>query len=86
VFGVSRLAPRLIPRFGDQRLMLIGMIPVVVGMAWLSQVSPATDYWSGVFGPMVLLGGGMGLVFVPLTQASLAGVATVGWSGVSWQA
>jgi EmrB/QacA subfamily drug resistance transporter len=74
VFGVSRLAPRLIPRFGGQRLMLIGMIPVVIGMAWLSRVSPATDYWSGVFGPMALLGGGMGLVFVPLTQASLAGV------------
>jgi hypothetical protein len=54
--------------------MIIGMIPVVIGMFWLSRVSPSTDYWSGVFGPMVLLGGGMGAVFVPLTQASLAGV------------
>jgi EmrB/QacA subfamily drug resistance transporter len=74
VFGVSRLAPRLIPRFGGQRLMLIGMVPVVIGMAWLSRVSPETGYWSGVFGPMVLIGVGMGLVFVPLTTASLAGV------------
>ena len=74
VFGVSRLAPRLLPRFGGQRLMLIGMIPVVIGMAWLSRVSPSTGYWSGVFGPMVLLGAGMGVVFVPLTTASLAGV------------
>ena len=74
LFGVSRLAPRLIPRVGGWRLMVIGMIPVVIGMAWLSRVSPATDYWSGVFGPMVLLGGGMGAVFVPLTTASLAGV------------
>jgi hypothetical protein len=54
--------------------MVVGMIPVVIGMAWLSRVSPSTDYWSGVFGPMVLLGGGMGAVFVPLTTASLAGV------------
>jgi EmrB/QacA subfamily drug resistance transporter len=74
LFGVSRLMPRLIPRVGGYRLMLIGMVPVVIGMAWLSRVSPSTDYWSGVFGPMVLLGGGMGTVFVPLTQASLAGV------------
>jgi EmrB/QacA subfamily drug resistance transporter len=74
VFGVSRLAPRLMPRFGGQRLMLVGMIPVVIGMAWLSRVSPQTGYWSGVFGPMVLLGAGMGVVFVPLTTASLAGV------------
>ena len=74
VFAVSRLAPRLIPRVGGYRLMLIGMLPVMAGMAWLSRVSPGTDYWSGVFGPMVLIGAGMGVVFVPLTTAALAGV------------
>ncbi|HEX9041804.1 MAG TPA: MFS transporter [Trebonia sp.] len=74
LFAVSRLAPRLIPRVGGYRLMLAGMLPVMAGMAWLSQVSPATGYWTGVFGPMVLLGAGMGVVFVPLTTASLAGV------------
>ena len=74
LFAVSRLAPRLIPLVGGWRLMLAGMIPVMAGMAWLSRVSPGTDYWSGVFGPMVLLGVGMGVVFVPLTTASLAGV------------
>ena len=74
LFAVSRLAPRLMSRVGGWRLMLAGMIPVIAGMAWLSRVSPATDYWSGVFGPMVLLGAGMGVVFVPLTTASLAGV------------
>jgi EmrB/QacA subfamily drug resistance transporter len=74
LFAVSRLAPRLIPRVGGWRLMLAGMLPVVAGMAWLSRVSTDTGYWSGVFGPMVLLGAGMGVVFVPLTTASLAGV------------
>jgi EmrB/QacA subfamily drug resistance transporter len=74
LFAVSRLAPRLIPLVGGWRLMLAGMIPVIAGMTWLSQVSTATGYWSGVFGPMVLLGVGMGVVFVPLTTASLAGV------------
>jgi EmrB/QacA subfamily drug resistance transporter len=74
LFAVSRLTPRLIPRVGGWRLMLAGMVPVIAGMAWLSRVSPATDYWPGVFGPMVLLGAGMGVVFVPLTTASLAGV------------
>jgi len=74
LFAVSRLMPRLIPRIGGWRLMVLGMIPVIAGMAWLSQVSPSTDYWTGVFGPMVLLGAGMGVVFVPLTQASLAGI------------
>jgi len=74
LFAVSRTAPRLMPVFGQKRLMVAGMLPVIAGMAWLSQVSTATGYWSGVFGPMLLFGVGMGVVFVPLTTASLAGV------------
>jgi EmrB/QacA subfamily drug resistance transporter len=75
LFAVSRLAPRLIGRFPAKPLMLAGMLPVIAGMAWLSRVSPATGYASGVLGPMLLLGAGLGVVFVPLTSASLAGVA-----------
>ena len=75
VFAVSRLAPRLMPRFGATRLMLAGMLPVIAGMAWLAQVSAGTSYLGGILGPMLLLGTGMGVVFVPLTTASLAGVA-----------
>ena len=74
LFAVSRGVPRLMPVFGPWRLMIAGMLPVVAGMALLSQVSPATSYWTGIFPPMVLLGAGMGVVFVPLTTASLAGV------------
>ena len=75
LFGVSRLAPRLLSRFRPKPLMVIGMLPVIAGMAWLSRVSPATGYASGLLGPMLLLGLGMGVVFVPLTTTSLAGVA-----------
>jgi EmrB/QacA subfamily drug resistance transporter len=75
LFVMSRTAPRLMPRLGAKPLMIVGMLPAITSLAWLSRVSPATDYWSGVFGPMMLLGIGMGLVFVPLTTASLAGVA-----------
>ncbi|HEY6494346.1 MAG TPA: MFS transporter [Trebonia sp.] len=75
LFAVSRLVPRLIPRMGGHLLMILGMIPVIIGMFWLSRVSTTTGYWTGIFGPMVLLGGGMGAVFVPLTTTSLAGVS-----------
>jgi EmrB/QacA subfamily drug resistance transporter len=74
LFSVSRLSPRLLTRFGPKALMVAGLIPAVVGMAWLSRISPGSDYMSGVLGPMLLLGGGMGVAFVPLTMASLAGV------------
>jgi EmrB/QacA subfamily drug resistance transporter len=74
LFAMSRLAPRLMPRLGAKPLMVAGMLPAIASMAWLSQVTPVARYWPDIFGPMLLLGVGMGLVFVPLTTASLAGV------------
>src|SRR5262245_35866577 len=74
LFAVSRLAPRLIARFGPRTPMLAGLVPVVAGMTWLTQISPGTSYVQGILGPMLLLGTGMGITFVPLTMASLAGV------------
>jgi len=50
------------------------MLPVVAGMTWLSRISPGTGYLAGILGPMLLIGTGMGVVFVPLTMASLSGV------------
>jgi EmrB/QacA subfamily drug resistance transporter len=74
LFAVSRSAPRLLARFPAKVLMVAGLLPVVAGMAWLARITPATSYLPGVLGPMLLLGAGMGVVFVPLTMASLAGV------------
>jgi EmrB/QacA subfamily drug resistance transporter len=75
VFSVSRAAPRLMASVGPKLLMMAGLVPVIVALAWLSRVSADTSYWTGVFVPMLLLGAGMGTVFVPLTTASLTGVA-----------
>ena len=72
VFGVSRAAPRLMaagPGDDDRRH---GARHHRHGVA-VPRVA-RHGYWTGVIGPMVLLGGGMGMVFVPLTTASLAGV------------
>jgi predicted MFS family arabinose efflux permease len=74
LFAVSRLSPRLVARFGGRPLMVAGLLPVVAGMTWLSRIAPGTGYLSGVLGPMLLIGAGMGVAFVPLTVASLAGV------------
>jgi EmrB/QacA subfamily drug resistance transporter len=75
LFAVSRLAPRLVARFPAKPLMVAGLLPVIAAMFWLSRVTVSTGYFTGLLGPMLLLGAGMGIVFVPLTTASLAGVA-----------
>ena len=74
LFAVSRAAPRVMPRLGVKPMMIAGMLPTIAAMAWLSRVTASSGYWDGMFGPMMLLGVGMGLVFVPRTTTSLAGV------------
>jgi EmrB/QacA subfamily drug resistance transporter len=74
LFATSRLAPQLVNRFGPKSLMIVGLLPVVAGMAWLGQLTTSTSYFPSVLVPMLLLGIGMGVVFVPLTMASLTGV------------
>jgi len=71
---MSRIAPRLVPRFGAKPLLVAGLVPVVAGMYWLGHVSTSTGYVPGILVPMLLIGSGMGFAFVPLTMASLAGV------------
>jgi predicted MFS family arabinose efflux permease len=74
LFATSRLAPRLATRYGPKSLMITGLLPAVAGMAWLGQLTAGTTYFPGVLVPMLLLGSGMGVAFVPLTMASLGGV------------
>src|SRR5215475_13128167 len=74
LFVTSRLAPRLVARFGPTQLLVGGLLPVVGGMAWLGQLTAGTEYFPGVLIPMLLMGIGMGVAFVPLTMASLGGV------------
>ena len=75
VFGSSQLSARyLVDRLGAQRLMIIGITFSTLGMLWLTQLSETSSYFDLV-GPLLVFGFGNGLAFVPLTAASLDGVA-----------
>lgn len=74
MFLMIRGAPRLIPKYGGQALMVGGLALAFVGMAWLSQISESTSYFPGLAIPMGLLGLGAGAAFIPLTSAGIAGV------------
>jgi EmrB/QacA subfamily drug resistance transporter len=73
-FGVARLAPRLIERFGAKLPMLAGAVLLGLATAWLSQLRPDSGYWATLFGPMVLFGVGVGLSFVPASATILTSV------------
>lgn len=67
IVTVSRLTPALVGRFGAKAVMTVGGIVVVAAMTWLTRISPDWTYAPDVLFPLVLLGLGLGSIFVPLT-------------------
>ncbi|GGF62419.1 MFS transporter [Azorhizobium oxalatiphilum] len=71
----SVAVPRLTRWFSLNQLLVAGMLIGIVGMAWLSRVSPQSGYLLGVAAPMLLIGISQGLTLSPLTSAGVAGVS-----------
>ncbi len=74
IFGMSRITPRLLGRFGALPMILVGAVGLSSSFVWLSTLSAGDGYLSGLFGPMLLNGLSAGLMFMPITATILAGV------------
>ncbi|MBK6018061.1 MFS transporter [Streptomyces sp. MBT53] len=74
IFTVVRFVPRLLARFGAKPVLLTGMALLATSAGWLSQLSPGDGYLTGLLGPLVLMGVGVGLSFMPLNATILAGI------------
>jgi EmrB/QacA subfamily drug resistance transporter len=72
--AAARTAPRLVTRIGPKPVTVAGTALIAGAMAWLSQITAASDYLADVLGPMVLFGIGVGLCFMPLNMMIIAGV------------
>jgi EmrB/QacA subfamily drug resistance transporter len=67
-------AARLVARIGPRRQLVTGLLMAAAGLAWMSTVSAHAGYFAHVFGPVLLVGVGLGLSFVPMTMAGTSGV------------
>lgn len=74
----TRAAVRVPPRV----LMGVGFGMAAAGLLLFSGVGLHTDYWTGIFPAELIMSLGMGLVFVPINNTALAGVAAAD-SGVA---
>ena len=75
-FVVALTVPQLTRRWGNARVLAVGVAVTVLGMAWLSRLAADTPYVTGLALPMVLLGIGQGASLGPLTAAGIARVTT----------
>lgn len=76
LFASSRYAGGLVERRGARSVILLGLAAVAVASAWLTRLSATSHYLPGVVGPLVLIGLGGGLLFLPLSNLALSGVPT----------
>src|SRR5216684_198357 len=65
----------LMPRFGPKPLVASGMLAAAGGTAWLTQLGPHTGYTTGVLGPLILAGIGLGMVIAAGINTGTFGVA-----------
>jgi EmrB/QacA subfamily drug resistance transporter len=77
IFAMSRVTPRLLPRFGARAMMITGTTGMAISFTWLAIVGSADgtgSYAATILGPMLLNGFSAGLVFMPVTSTILRDV------------
>ena len=82
LLATSGAAAALVPRIGARPLLLAGGAAGAGGLYWLSRLTEHGTYASGLLGPSLVTGAGLGLLFVPLPLVALARVGE-GDSGVA---
>lgn len=58
---------RLVTRYGERAVGSVGMVGLLIGLVWMSRLTPDSGYLDGLLGPFLLLGLGAGLTVAPLT-------------------
>jgi len=71
----SLLVTRLLPKFGAKKLAALGALLITVASLWLTQITDTSDYFTNLFGPMVVFGFGLAFLTLPLTVIGVSGVA-----------
>ncbi len=68
-------AAKVLDRTGPRALLVLGFAAATAGLALLVRVSPDAGYTEVILPSILLIGAGLGAVFVTLTSSAVAGVA-----------
>ena len=71
---VSNIMPRLIPKYGYRRFLMLGSLFLGAGLLWLSQLSLESSYVVGILPAVILMAIGMGMSFISINIAATSGV------------
>ena len=71
----ATITSRLIGRIGPRVPITLGAVVVGIGLLRLSRIGDHAAYLSDIFGPLVILSVGLGLIFLPTTLVAVSGAA-----------
>jgi MFS family permease len=71
----STFASRAVTRVGPKPMLVAGMLLQAIGLIGFARISAGGSYLGDVLAPSLLVATGIGLAFVPVTIAAVAGVA-----------
>jgi EmrB/QacA subfamily drug resistance transporter len=74
IFGLSRVTPRLVARFGASSLVVLGTLGITVAFSRLALLPAGASYWADVFPSLLVFGLSFGITFMPITALVLGGV------------
>ena len=66
--AAAPLSAKLAHRFGTKPVVAAGLASMAVGFAWTTTLAADSSYWA-IVGQMLFMGGGLGLVNAPATEA-----------------
>jgi EmrB/QacA subfamily drug resistance transporter len=75
VVVTAQVTSRLVGRIGPSVPITLGALVVAAGLLWLSGLSNHPSYLPDIFGPLVVLSVGLGLIFFPTTVVAVSGAA-----------
>jgi MFS family permease len=70
----SGVAQALVTRLGVKPVLAFGLVTILIGLIWFTQISVGGSYTADLLGGFLLIGVGLGFSFVPVSIAALAGV------------
>jgi EmrB/QacA subfamily drug resistance transporter len=74
IMASAGIASQLVTKLGYKPVLAIGLLFIVVGLAWFSRVSVGGSFTSDILGPSLFAAAGLGFAFVTTTIAAVSGV------------
>jgi EmrB/QacA subfamily drug resistance transporter len=74
ILAMTAVAQHAVSRIGARPLLIVGSAIAAGAMFWTSRLTEHSTYVGGMLGPELLLGAGLGLLFVPTSLVALTKV------------